>query len=102
MGLYAKASEIAATLPYTSKSLSLDFSKFSPAFDLEDLLACEAEIIRLAEALLVSQLDDQSPWSDAVLNAIDLNALSHFRSHALRAIEDYKSAVAWVVKSNPS
>lgn len=93
MGLYAKAAEITATLPYTSKSLSLDFSKFSPAFDLEDLLACEAEIIRLAEALLVSQLDDQSPWSDAVLSTIDLNALSHFRSHALRAIEEYKSGL---------
>lgn len=92
MGLYAKASETASTLPYSSKSLSIDFSKFSSAFDLEDLKACEAEVIRLADALQVSQLDNQSPWSDAVLNAIDLDALSRFRTHALRATEEYKAA----------
>lgn len=92
MGLYAKASETASTLPYSSKSLSIDFSKFSPAFDLEDLRACEMEVIRLADALQVSQLDNQSPWSDAVLNAIDLDALSSFRTHALRTTEEYKAA----------
>ena len=92
MGLYAKASETASTLPYSSKSLSIDFSKFSSAFDLEDLKACEAEVIRLAGALQVSQLDNQSPWSDAVLNSIDLDALSRFRIHALSATEEYKAA----------
>ena len=94
MGLYAKASETAATLPYSSKSLSIDFKKFSPSFDLEDLRACETEIVRLAQALEVSQLEEQSPWSDSVLSAIDLDALSHFRSHALQASEEYRAATA--------